>query len=229
MTLFATVAALLVGAAVNVERKAFGPFMISRPLVVGPLMGAVAGNVTAGLLVAVPLELYFLSSASYGAAPPPHETIAALFASAFVVSTPGEPGPAVLACAVFAALPLSVAGRALEARLERHNVVLVERAEAALARGEVSRAGRQALSSLGWVAFAGAAATALGLVTGQAIQRLVPALPDPLRAGLAYAWPLFIGMSVVMATRAIRTRGGWKLSVAGAAVALAGYALVSRL
>lgn len=226
MTLFATVTALVVGAAANVERKAFGPFLMARPLVVAPLLGAVAGHPTAGLLVGVPLELYFLASASYGAAPPPHETIAALFAGAFV-STSGEPSSALLACAVFASLPLSVVGRALEARLERSNVALVEQAEAALTRGAFGAAARQALRPLGWVAFAGAAATALGLLTGQATQRLLPLLPDGLRAGLTYAWPLFLGMSLAMAVRATRARGGWRLALAGLAVVLAGYGLVA--
>ncbi len=68
------VLALVAGLAA-VERKGFLQAMLSRPIALAPLAGWALGNLEAGLLVGVPLELFWLGAVNLGAALPAHEAL----------------------------------------------------------------------------------------------------------------------------------------------------------
>ena len=86
MTPMQVALASAMGGLLTLERKALAQFMLARPIVVAPIIGAILGDVQTGFLLGVPLELFFLGNASYGASTPDHETLAALFAVSLAVS-----------------------------------------------------------------------------------------------------------------------------------------------
>lgn len=215
------------GGLLCLERKALGQLMLARPLVVAPLVAAIVGDAHTGLLVGIPLELFFLANASYGASTPDHETLAALFAAALAASAAGEAvAPAsALAIAVFLALPFAPLGRRLEAALERHNETFVVRAEEFLSEGRLGRATRQGLLGLAGTFAMGAAVTLAGALLGAPLRALEARLPFAAERALALAWPLFLGVSAAQALRAIQTPGAGLLSGVAALTVFAVFAL----
>src|SRR4051812_42097932 len=77
--------AALVGGVAAVERKGAFQLMLSRPLVVAPVMGALLGDAQGGLLLGVPLELLFLGGVNLGGNLPDNETLLAAALTAMVV------------------------------------------------------------------------------------------------------------------------------------------------
>lgn len=223
--------AAVAGALLALERKTFGQFMLSRPLVVAPLVAAILGEPQAGLAVGVPLELFFLGTASYGASTPDHETLAALFAGALAAGAvaAGGASPAVFALAVFLALPLAPIGRRLEARTERMNVGLMDRAEELLERGRLGRATRQGLAALLAVAVSGALAALLGAALGPQLAAMQTRLGPVGERGLTLAWALFLGVSAAVAVRTIRIPRGALLSAFSAVAVFVIYAIQRTL
>ncbi len=226
MTFAVAALAAAAGAFASLERKAIGQLMLSRPIVVAPLLAAVLGHARAGLAVGVPLELFFLGSSSYGASTPEHETLAALFAAALAAeAAPHVAPPVAWAVAVYLGLPLAALGRRLEAALERRNEGLVERAQELLEEGLLGQASRQALVSLAVTALLGAGVVCLGMLLGPpagAVERhLVPGLVR----GLTLAWALFVGLSAALGLRAIQIPGGKVLSGVAALTVFVVFAL----
>lgn len=76
-----------------------------RPIVVGPVVGAIMGNLQIGLEVGVIIELMFLGQVFVGTALPPEETFSTGVAAAFACIT----GSAAVALAT--ALPLAILGQ----------------------------------------------------------------------------------------------------------------------
>ena len=65
------------GALVSLERRAFLQAMFSRPLVAATGMGLLLGQLQTGLYLGMILELFYLGTASLGAALPENDTLAA--------------------------------------------------------------------------------------------------------------------------------------------------------
>jgi mannose/fructose/N-acetylgalactosamine-specific phosphotransferase system component IIC len=214
------------GGALCLERKTFAQFMLSRPIVVAPIIAAILGDVRTGFTLGIPLELVFLGSASYGASTPMHETFAALFAAALATAagvTPRGPGDVMLSIAFFSSLPLALVGRRIEAAQERWNVALLDQVEEILSRGKTGRAARHALLSMLGTALLGISVTFLGVIAGLTIGSWPERLPHKLMQGLRYAWPLATGTSAALAIRSIKTpRGALLSAIAAAAVFVIG-------
>lgn len=67
--------------------KAFLHTFLYRPIVIGPLVGLVFGDLSMGLQVGVSVELMFLAIIFVGTAIPPDETISAGLATALACAT----------------------------------------------------------------------------------------------------------------------------------------------
>jgi len=218
------VAAAVVGGLVAVERKAFLQAQLSRPIVLGPLLGWILGDPVGGLVVGAPLELLWMGAANLGAALPQHETAAAaaIVSSAVAAGSEGTGVTGTLACLAFAIFaPLAIAARRVERVGERLNERALCRAERWLDDGEPERAVREHLSNL-WRPF-----VALGALVGAAVVGGGPllawiarAVPARLHLGFGLGWLLVWAVGGAAAVQASRVRGGAWLAAAGAAVAL---------
>ncbi len=79
----------LAGGVLSLDRTAAFQTMVSRPIVVGPLIGYLLGNVGAGLMVGVTLELLLIGDLPVGAYVPVHETGLAVLVTAITVTALG--------------------------------------------------------------------------------------------------------------------------------------------
>ena len=81
--------ALLVGfvALFGFLECAIGNSMVQRPIVMGPLVGLVLGDLQTGLLVGATLELAFMGNVTIGAALPPEITAGGILGTAFAITS----------------------------------------------------------------------------------------------------------------------------------------------
>lgn len=226
-----TVAAIAaVGGLVSLERKTFAQFMISRPIVVAPLLAAMLGDAHTGFALGIPLELMFLGNSSFGASTPYHETLAALFAASLgttaILSAANEPD-VILPLAFFLSLPWALLGRWMEARQERWNSGLVTRAEEILAHGQPGVATRHVLIGVLGTVLLGSFVAVLGTLLGPVLGAIQRNFPLWLRHGLTFAWPMVYGTSAALAIRVIRTPKGGALAAFAAAMVFVAWGVVT--
>lgn len=81
----------------------FGTTLLSRPLVLGPLVGLVLGDITQGVIIGATLELIFMGNIKVGAAIPPDIITGGVLGTAFAIIS-GK-GPAI---ALAIAVPVSI-------------------------------------------------------------------------------------------------------------------------
>ncbi|HEY6010906.1 MAG TPA: PTS sugar transporter subunit IIC [Nitrospirota bacterium] len=79
------VCAALAGAIIGLDRTAVGQFMISQPIVAGPLVGWMLGDATTGLLIGTTLELVWLLDMPVGAFVPADSTVSSIVATAAAI------------------------------------------------------------------------------------------------------------------------------------------------
>lgn len=98
----AVVGISIVGGLLGLDRTAVGQFMVSQPLVAGPITGWLLGDATTGLVIGVVLELIWLLDMPIGNFVPADATIVTV--SACAVAVLGKPGGATLSTIGFSLL-----------------------------------------------------------------------------------------------------------------------------
>src|SRR5512142_3093378 len=110
--------------------------MLSRPITLAPIIGGALGDLQGGLLVAAPLELFWLGAVNLGAALPVHEALgtAAIAGGAVLAGRALGSGttPEVAVLAVLLCAPLALLGRRADRLVEAWNERLALRVEDAL-------------------------------------------------------------------------------------------------
>jgi mannose/fructose/N-acetylgalactosamine-specific phosphotransferase system component IIC len=199
--------AALIGGLSAVERKGALQLMLSRPLVLAPVLGWAMGDAHGGLVLGVPLELIFLGGVNLGGSLPDNESLLAAALTATVVAAgiaaqTGVDGPlAALGLALL--LPLAFFGRRLERASESRNARLMEEALARASRGD-PRAARVNLRGLLLPFFATAAICAAGAFVSPLLAALRLACTPAALSALEGAWYAVWAVAVVSAVRAIR-------------------------
>lgn len=84
-TLWDIVLVALAGGVIGLDRTAAGQFLISQPIVAGPLTGWMLGDTTAGLIIGVVLELIWVMDIPIGTFVPADSTITTIWATAVAV------------------------------------------------------------------------------------------------------------------------------------------------
>jgi PTS system mannose-specific IIC component len=198
-----------------IERKGFLQAMLSRPVALGAIVGAVLGDTGTGLLVGIPLELLWLGAVNMGAALPIHEALGASAAAGGAVLglrtlAPGGATPvqvvAVAVLAVAVAIPIAWIGRWTDAWIEEWNEHLYVLAERDLARGDARPAVRVNLYGVAFpFAIAFVLAPAGAAVAAFVASRVVAAAPSA-AVPLAGAWLAFCGLACASGARSMRSR-----------------------
>jgi PTS system mannose-specific IIC component len=229
--LLTAIAAVVAGAAA-VERKGALQLMLSRPLVVAPLLGAILGDARGGLLLGIPLELLFLGGVNLGGNLPDNETLLAAALTAMVVPAGvaiGGVDPALAALGVALLFPLALFGRRLERASEERNLRI---AAEVLRRVEAGDTSALALNLRGLV-LPFAATTGICAAAGLASPLLawVRLRSSPqLEVALIGAWHALSAVAAGCAIRAIRDpRAPIFATLSAAVMAVAALALRAGL
>lgn len=172
-------------ALLELDAAAIGPFLLSRPVFIGPLVGWALGSPWAGAGLGALFEALTLEELPLG--------------GRFDFSAPVAAAVAVWAAAGRAAVPYEaafilglLAGWAharIEGRLRRGRGAAARRAEAALAAGAPPRLGAELLAALAQQAAATfVVALAAFAALGPVVARLWPVLPEFLQVGARTAF-----------------------------------------
>lgn len=186
---------VLVGALLNLDRQVFGPFMVSRPLVVGFVIGLMIGEWQYGAWLGLSVELLWLALLPLGGELTPNSGLAvsaALIAWAAGPFAPAVGGHQIETGLVAAFLTVPLWAR-LFTRLDRFNRRLADR-RLALVRADLA-AGREPqffsrnLQGL-WLTLAGnlAALTAAVIVNGWLFRLALRLLPDQALTSLGFLY-----------------------------------------
>ncbi|MBN1207963.1 MAG: PTS sugar transporter subunit IIC [Myxococcaceae bacterium] len=218
------------GGVVAVERKAFLQAMLSRPLVSATVMGALLGDLRAGLYVGMLLELFYLGTANLGAALPENDTVSATGTAAAAATMAAATGAgstqALWSVAVLLFIALGRLGRYGDRLLEGYMARLARVALASAEAGNLSRAVRQNLWGM-WphfLVYGGVSATCalLGFFLGPLLERL----PLDLLRGLAWAFPAMASVAAALAAQGSHARRAPLYASLGATVVTLAVILV---
>jgi PTS system mannose-specific IIC component len=223
------VAALASGVAA-VERKGAVQLMLSRPLVLAPVLGLLLGDVWTGLALGVPLELLFLGGVNLGGSVPQNETLLCAGMVSAVVPAGlalGGADEALFGLGLAGFYPLAVAGRWLEHRTEAHSGRLAAQVLERTAQGDPDAADGQ-LRALVYPFVTSALVALVCVLLSPLLGWARLHAPERLASGLAGGWHAVWALGLAVAIRAVRDPRALRLSLAAAAAVLAlalGYGL----
>ncbi|MCY6958399.1 PTS mannose/fructose/sorbose/N-acetylgalactosamine transporter subunit IIC [Clostridium brassicae] len=128
------VQALLIAlvAAIGVMDYQMGTLYIFRPIVLGPLVGAVLGDFQQGVIIGASLELFFMGAVSVGAYIPPDTIVGGVLGTAFAISL--KKGPEV---AVTLAMPIALLSLAVGNFIDAFVPMILKYADKAAAKGNI--------------------------------------------------------------------------------------------
>lgn len=196
----------LIAMLTGLDRVALVQFMISRPLVAGPLTGLVLGNPLLGLEIGMLLELLWLGRLPVGAAIPPDDTQVAVGATVLAVSM-GQildlSGMPMVILAVLVAIPLGKFGQTFDRLARKVNDRIAASGLQALSLGDSQCLERRHLLGLISFAMASLATACVIILVGSVIlfytaPQLIGAVRD---AGLSLQYSLIlIGAASLLGT-----------------------------
>ena len=130
-TLFSILAIALVGGVLGLDRTAAGQFMISQPIVAGPLIGWMLGDTTAGLVIGGVLELIWVLDMPVGTFVPADSTVGAVSATAIaVLGGGGRATPDLIGFGVLLTTAMVPVTMAVDGTIRKRNSRLADRAVA---------------------------------------------------------------------------------------------------
>lgn len=111
--------------------RVFMQAMISRPVVIAPLMGLLLGNLYAGLIIGAIIELIWIDRLPIGTYIPPNDSLTAVLAVAIASisgSATGGVTPQIIALAVILAIPFGSLAKQMDVMIIQSNNVLSDQA-----------------------------------------------------------------------------------------------------
>jgi mannose/fructose/N-acetylgalactosamine-specific phosphotransferase system component IIC len=228
--LSSAIVAIVAGLAA-VERKGAFQLMLSRPLVLAPIVGLVFGDARGGLALGVPLELLFLGGVNLGGNLPDNETLLAAALAAMVVPAGASLGtgvdPALAALGLGLLFPLAMYGRRLERASEQRNADIAAEALRRVQAGDAS-ATRLNLRGVFLPFGATAGICALATLSAPALAWLRAQCGPFAVQALTGAWHAALAVSAACAIRAIRdSRAPFFAGLSAAVLAAAAFAFRS--
>ncbi|HHO77279.1 MAG TPA: hypothetical protein ENN05_12745 [Deltaproteobacteria bacterium] len=216
MTVFISV---LVGSLIWLDRVFIFQSMISRPIVLSPVLGLILGNVHAGFLVGASLELLWLNAPPVGAYLPNDETYCAVVATPTAVLAGSLIGDlSGVGLALVLSLPFSFLGRAVDLHIRTVNQELlsdtmesIEEKIVFVMKKALARSYGYALISIGastallcvavyliWDALPGFVVSALSYMPFLSIVIGLAGLISKDMPGLSHAGVFILGMTIVL-------------------------------
>ncbi len=204
---------LLWGTLVGLDLASVAQIMITRPLVAGVVAGAIVGDVNAGLVVGVILELFALELLPFGAARYPDYGLGAVAAAATAAGAPGVFG---LGIAVTVGLVVAYAGELSIQLVRRRTSVDVQKHRSSLDAGDVDTIYRLHLRGIGRDTVRSLALVAAGLLLAAGVQFVQPVTVLSAVGMMAAAIGIGLGTACVGGARvAASNTGGWVWLVIG--------------
>jgi mannose PTS system EIIC component len=205
-----TAIAAVLGTLICLDRVV-AQFMISRPIVAGPLIGLALGDPLTGLVTGALLELLWVDRIPVGPYVPPNDTFVAVLATAgaILASPPSvHPPRELIALSILVFAPAGFLGQKMEIALRRWNDGLAMRAQEDARVGDTAGVARMHLTALGRY-FAGSLVfLSVALIGGVCLlQGVYLELPGILVRTLAFAYYILPLIGIGVALNTIKLRG----------------------
>ena len=178
---------------------AYGQFMISRPVVCGPVIGYLLGDVKTGLWIGMIVELVWLGVIPMGAAVPQDSTTICIFTLIWGIgSIPGNKGAMVLAFVM-----ATLAGflyREIDIWVRYYNINIMHWVEEGVKKGFEKRICYGTYLGLILFFVKGVVFFFLLIYPGQWLVSVIyPALPEIVKHGFGFSWKILplLGFAII--------------------------------
>lgn len=121
----------LVAALIYMESRIGGQHMLDRPIIIGPLVGLIMGDMTTGIIIGGELELVWMGLVGIGTSTPPDVVVGSALATALAIRT-GASYETTLALAI----PISLLAQVGSIGVCILNTIFAHRADACAERGD---------------------------------------------------------------------------------------------
>ncbi len=132
----------LVGGIINLDEHTWVQSMICRPVITGPVIGYLLGDLNTGLIFGILIELILFNVLPMGAAMPINFSIITILATALAIMTAEADhisiGPSFIVWILAWTLPLGLIYREIENINRRINIRLVHFAEKRISKGRIN-------------------------------------------------------------------------------------------
>ena len=111
--------------------RVFIQAMISRPIIIAPVIGSILGNPYAGLIIGAILELFWIDRIPIGIYIPPNDSIAAAMAASTAILTSQALGivtKELMALSILLAIPFGILAKKMDVKIIESNNVLSDQA-----------------------------------------------------------------------------------------------------
>jgi PTS system mannose-specific IIC component len=204
-----SVGVALLGGALCLDRILL-QVMISRPIVICPLLGIVLGEAYTGLIIGAFIELLWINRFVIGTHIPPNDSLASVLIVAGSILAGRELGHLsreLITLAILLFLPLAILGQKIDVRILKLNEILSERAIKDAESGNIRGISRNHLFGIIRTYSIYVVFIFIFLLIGTfLLVSIFPLLPDRLITALTYAYffvPL-LGISVALSTIEMR-------------------------
>ena len=184
----------LVATLVYMESRIGGQHMLDRPIIIGPIVGLVMGDVKTGIIVGGELELVWMGLVGIGTSTPPDVVVGSALATAFTIKT-GASYETTLALAI----PISLLAQLGSIGVCILNTAFAHRADNCAEKGDYR--GVEISNWMGSALYFGFKFIMIlvGFLVGtDAINALVTAIPTVVRAGLSQSGNLLPALGIAM-------------------------------
>lgn len=113
------------------DSRVMGMWMLDRPLILGPAVGLILGDLTTGIIIGASLELVMMGIVGIGSATPPDTVSGSILATVFAITAKLD-----ISAAVALALPIATLGQLVGVLVRTANGYFVHKADQAAERGD---------------------------------------------------------------------------------------------
>ncbi len=178
------------------DGRVYGMWMLDRPLITGPLVGLILGDVEMGIIMGGSVELVLMGIVGVGAATPPDVVSGGILATAFAIASGLDTGTAVAL-----ALPIATLGQSVGILDRTINAIFVHNADKAAEKGDFKGVERALWSGAFLFFISSFLVVFIGYLLGSAvIASFIAWIPAKVLAGLKIASGMLpaLGIAILM-------------------------------
>lgn len=191
--------------------RVFIQAMISRPIIIAPVVGIILGNPYAGLIIGAILELFWIDRVPIGIYIPPNDSVAAAFAASLAIlagQTLGGVHHQLIALSVLIAIPFGIGVKKIDVKIVESNNVLSDQALQAAKSLNISAIERKTyLGLIKVLLFYTVILFILQIIFIPALIWIYPKLPAAVNATLDMAYYFLPLLGIAVAMNTIKLRG----------------------
>lgn len=184
----------------------------TRPIITGPVVGLILGDLQTGLMIGAMVETMFLATVFVGTAVPPDTTMAAAIATAFAVFAGGE-----TEVAIASALPIAVIGGLVTTlQYSLVNVAIMHIADKYAEKANVNGIVRMNYVALAFNAVFYGLPTFLAVYFGaEYVTPLIAMIPDNVITALGVGGGMLAAVGFAMLLTTVSNKKVWPYFVVG--------------